>query len=73
MTAKEPEIYKGKKIVVNEDDKEPKLSINGKDIMVKRMGMDNNNEYWTNLVPFITYKNSLNELAKALIDIGVTD
>jgi hypothetical protein len=59
--------YKGKKILVEREKKAHKLSIDGKPVMIERVGR----EYWTNLLPFMTHRKSLVDLAKTLIDMHV--
>ncbi len=61
------ETYKGKNLFVDETADVPKLSIDGKEIVIERV----EDGYWTNLAPFTTYKKSLVELARTLVDIGV--
>lgn len=61
--------YKGKNFSIDESAYEPRLFIDGKEIVVERVG----DEYWTNLAPFTTYKKSLADLVKTLIDIGVVN
>jgi hypothetical protein len=64
------EIYKGKRIVIDESIvDQPRLFVNGKPIYVELGAREN--EYWTNLAPFIIFEGPLIELAKGLIDIGV--
>ena len=59
--------YKRKKILVEREKKTSKLSIDGKSIVIKRIGRG----YWTDLLPFMTHRKSLVELAKTLIDMHV--
>jgi hypothetical protein len=60
------EVYKGRKIKVDEEDSIACLSIEGKDIPY----VTRNGRYWSRFNPYLDFS-SLNALAKSIIDLSL--